>query len=96
MDTNKKSTVKMSTIQTLTVTCIDCKGEQLKEGVAYFYKIRNTKDHSLINKTQSQISNPLSVLNCGSYCNRSFINKNCDKSFINKPAFLNSVPQLIR
>ena len=48
------------------------------------------------NKTQSQISNLLSVLNFRLYCVRSFIHKYCDKSFINKPAFLNFVPQLIR
>ena len=39
---------------------------------------------------------PLNVLNCYSYCDRSFKNKYCDKCFINKPVFLNFVPQLIR
>ena len=50
----------------LNVTCIDYKGELLKEGVVHFLKIRNTKGYSLINKTQSQISNPLNELNCRS------------------------------
>ena len=44
------------------------------------------KCHLLINKTQSQISNPLSVLTCRLYY---------DKSFENKPAFVNFVPQLL-
>ena len=56
----------------------------------------NTKRYLLINKTQSQVSSPLSVLNCRLYCERPFINKYCGKSFINKPDFLNFVPQLIR
>ena len=50
------------------------------------------KDHLLKNKTQAQISNQVSVLNCCSYCDRSLVNKNWDKSFINIP-FLNFVPQ---
>ena len=53
------------------------------------------KHHSLINKIQSQILNPLSVFSCWLYCDWFFINK-CKKSFISKPAFLNFVPQLIR
>ena len=53
------------------------------------------KDHLLKNKTQSQISNQVSVLNCCSYCDRSFVNKTRDKSFINIP-FLNFVHQWIR
>ena len=59
----------------------------------YFLKICNMKDRLLINKMQSQIWNPLNVLNGCLYCDRSFIN--IDKSFINKPTFFNFVPQLI-
>ena len=61
MDNSKKTTVKLFTLQTLNLTCIGCKGK-LREVVAYFKKIRNMKDNSLKGKTQSQISNPVSVL----------------------------------
>ena len=61
MDNSKKTTVKLFTLQTLNLTCIGCKGK-LREVVAYFKKIRNVKDNSLKDKTQSQISNPVSVL----------------------------------
>ena len=61
MDNSKKTTVKLFTLQTLNLTCIGCKGK-LREVVAYFKKIRNMKDNSLKDKTQSQISNPVSVL----------------------------------
>ena len=54
----------------------------------------NAKGHLLIIKTQ--ISNPLSVLNCCLYCDRPFINKYCIKSMIHKSAFLNFVSQFIR
>ena len=55
----------------------------------YFQKIR-----LLINKIQQQISNPLSVLNCFLYCDRS-INIVTSFSQINI-LFLNFVPQLIK
>ena len=61
MDNSKKTTVKLFTLQTLNLICIGCKGK-LREVVAYFKKIRNMKDNSLKGKTQSQISNPVSVL----------------------------------
>ena len=60
----------------------------------HFQKICNMKDCLLNKKMQLQISNPLNVLNCSLYYDRSFINS--DKSFINKPTFLNFVPQLLK
>ena len=63
MDNSKKTTVKLFTLQTLNLTCIGCKGK-LREVVAYFKKIRNMKDNSLKDKTQSQISNPVIAVVC--------------------------------
>ena len=60
----------------------------------HFLKMGNAKGHLLIIKTQ--ILNPLSVLNCCLYCDRSFINKYCVQSMIHKSAFLNFVSQFIR
>lgn len=53
------------------------------------------KGHLLLNKMQSEISNPLSVVN-GCLYFWQVLYRYCDKSFINKHAFLNFVPILIK
>ena len=49
----------------------------------HFYRICNMNGCLLVNKMQSQVLNPLSVLNCCLYCGRLFKNVVTSPSYIN-------------